>query len=153
MRSWGGILAIVGLGILTGGMLFFGAVMAPLVFTHLPLPVAGAFIRAAFPWYYGFVLASAALAGLGLLLQRKAAAAGPGAVIAVTLWSLLWLLPHMDALKAANNAAGFAFWHNVSVWLNGAELFAALLLLIRAAAVKDRDEARPRRLPQAGIGL
>ena len=79
MRTWGSILAIVGLGILVGGMLFFGAVMAPLVFTHLPLPEAGAFIRAAFPWYYGFTLASAALAALGFLLQhRLRAAAVPG---------------------------------------------------------------------------
>ena len=39
MRAWGSILAILGLGILTGGMLFFGAVMAPLVMwmkTHQP---------------------------------------------------------------------------------------------------------------------
>jgi len=140
MRAWGSILAIVGLGILTGGMLFFGAVMAPLVFTHLPLPEAGAFIRAAFPWYCGFTLASAALALLGLLLQRRLrAAAVPGAVILITAWSLLWLLPKMDALKAANDSAGFSFWHNVSVWLNGGALFAALLLLIRTAAIKNRD--------------
>jgi len=140
MRAWGSILAVVGLGILVGGMLFFGAVMAPLVFTHLPLPEAGAFIRAAFPWYYGFTLASAALALLGLLLQRRLrAAAVPGAVILITAWSLLWLLPKMDALKAANDSAGFSFWHNVSVWLNGGALFAALLLLIRTAAVKNRD--------------
>ncbi len=140
MRGWGSILAIAGLGILVGGMLFFGAVMAPLVFTHLPLPVAGAFIRAAFPWYYGFILASAGLALLGLLLQRRLwAAAVPSAVVLITVWSLLWLLPKMDSLKAANDSARFSFWHSVSVWLNGAELFAALLLLIRTAAVKNRD--------------
>ncbi|MDR3505996.1 MAG: DUF4149 domain-containing protein [Acidocella sp.] len=140
MRVWGSILAILGLGILAGGMLFFGAVMAPLVFTHLPLPVAGGFIRAAFPWYYGFILASATLALLGLLLQHRVLAAlVPGATILITAWALLWLLPHMDVLKAANDSTAFDFWHNVSVWLNGGELLAVLLLLIRTAAIKNRD--------------
>jgi hypothetical protein len=140
MRNWGSILAVLGLGILAGGMLFFGAVMAPLVFTHLPLPVAGGFIRAAFPWYYGFILGSAGLALLGLLLQRRALAAlVPGATILITAWALLWLLPKMDALKAANDSAGFSFWHNISVWLNGGELLAVLLLLIRTAAIKNRN--------------
>jgi hypothetical protein len=35
-----------------GGMTFFSAVMAPLVFTKLPFDTAGAFIRQVFPWYY-----------------------------------------------------------------------------------------------------
>jgi len=34
-----------------GGMIFFSAVMAPLVFTKLPFETAGAFIRQVFPWY------------------------------------------------------------------------------------------------------
>jgi hypothetical protein len=86
------------------------------------------------------VLASAALAGLGLLLQRRLlAAAVPGATILITAWALLWMLPHMDVLKAANDSAGFSFWHNISVWLNGGELLAVLLVLIRTAAIKNRD--------------
>ena len=37
----GNILVALGLAALVGGMLFFGAVMAPLVFTKLPADVAG----------------------------------------------------------------------------------------------------------------
>jgi hypothetical protein len=135
MRSWGNVLALCGLGILAGGMLFFGAVMAPLVFTRLPLPVAGGFIRDAFPWYDSFQLVFAALALLGLLLRRAwVAALVPAVVIAASLWAWLWLLPVMDRLKAANDSAGFSFWHAVSTWVNGAELLLVLLLLIRTAA-------------------
>jgi len=35
-----------------GGMTFFSTVMAPFVFTKLPLETAGPFIRAVFSWYY-----------------------------------------------------------------------------------------------------
>jgi hypothetical protein len=135
MRVWGGILAVLGLSALVGGMLFFGVVMAPLVFLHLPLPVAGPFIRAAFPWYYGYSIGSAAIAGLGFLLRRAwLALLLPLAVMAVTAWLWLYLLPYLDAMKAAHDVAGFTRGHQLSVWLNGAELLAATMLLIRVAA-------------------
>jgi len=131
MKSWGSVLSVLGLGVLAGGMLFFGAVMAPLVFTKLPLPVAGVLIRQAFPWYFWFCGGFAAVALAGLLLQRARAALVPLAVVGLNLWSGAWLLPHMDALKAADDAAGFTFWHGVSTWTNGAELLAVLVVLVR----------------------
>jgi hypothetical protein len=135
MRSWGGVLAVLGLGALAGGMLFFGAVMAPLVFLHLPLPVAGPFIRIAFPWYYGYCIGSSAVAALGFLLRREfLALLVPLAVAGVTAWLWLYLLPALDAMRAAHDAAGFSRGHQLSVWLNGAELLAATMLLIRLAA-------------------
>ncbi len=135
MRPTGGVLAILGLAALAGGILFFGAVMAPLVFLHLPLPVAGPFIRTAFPWYYGYCIGSAGLAGLGFLLRRAwLALLVPVAVAAITAWLWLFLLPVLDGLKAAHDAAGFTRGHQLSVWLNGAELLAVLMQLIRLAA-------------------
>jgi hypothetical protein len=135
MRVWGGILAVLGLSALAGGMLFFGAVMAPLVFLHLPLPVAGPFIRIAFPWYYGYCIGSAAVAALGFLLRRELfALVVPATVAAITAWLWLYLLPVLDAMRTAHDVAGFTRGHELSVWLNGAELFAATLLLVRLAA-------------------
>lgn len=135
MRLWGGILAHLGLAALVGGMLFFGAVMAPLVFTHLPLPVAGPFIRAAFPWYYGFCSGSAAVVVVGLLLRRDwLALLVPVGIILVTAWLWLYLLPALDAMRAAHDVAGFDRGHQLSVWLNGAELLASVMLLVRLAA-------------------
>ena len=51
-----------------GGMTFFSAVMAPLVFTKLPFDTAGAFIRQVFPWYYATMGATTLVALLALLL-------------------------------------------------------------------------------------
>ena len=45
------LLAGLALALTWGGMTFFSAVMAPLVFTKLPLETAGAFIREVFPWH------------------------------------------------------------------------------------------------------
>lgn len=134
MRVWGGVLAVLGLAALAGGMLFFGAVMAPLVFLHLPLPVAGPFIRGAFPWYYDYCIDAAVLAAVGFLLRREfLAVLVPAAIIAVTAWLWAYLLPALDAMKAANDVAGFERGHQLSVWLNGAELLATTMLLIRLA--------------------
>jgi hypothetical protein len=134
MKSWGSILAVVGLGVLAGGMLFFGAVMAPLVFAKLPLPVAGGFIRDVFPWYFGFCAASAAVALAGFLLRREWVALVPAFVMGASVWSGAWLLPVMDALKAGGDEPGFAFWHGVSTGVNGVELLAVLVVLVRLGA-------------------
>ena len=135
MRVAGGMLALLGLMALGGGMLFFGAVMAPLVFTHLPLPVAGPFIRAAFPWYYGYCTLSAGLAALGLWLRRDWwASLVPVAVILVTGWLWFYLLPVLDAAHMLHEVARFTRGHQLSVWLNGAELLAVVMLLLRMGA-------------------
>ncbi|MGE4481234.1 DUF4149 domain-containing protein [Acidocella sp.] len=131
-RRFGGILSLAGLGLLAGGMLFFGAVMAPLVFTRLPLDVAGPFIRAAFPFLYGYCLLFAGLSCLGYLARRRLGAAlVPGFTILGTLWSWFWLMPRLDAWRLADNSAAFARGHDISTWVFGAEFFLVLLLLIR----------------------
>ncbi len=122
----GSILALLGTGLLAGGMLFFGAVMAPLVFTRLPLAVAGPFIRTAFPFLYAYCMATAGIALLGYGLRRSRAALVPGVILLCTLWSWLWMLPHLDALRLAGNHAAFARGHLLSTWLFGLELALAL---------------------------
>jgi hypothetical protein len=132
----GSILAVLGLGLLAGGMVFFGAIMAPLVFTRLPPEVAGPFIRAAFPRYYGFIIGSTLLALIGLLIQgRWGMAVASAAIAGVTLWLWLGWIPHLAALREAGQQAAFDRGHRLSVWLNGAELLAALVMLARLAVV------------------
>ncbi len=130
----GRILSVLGLAALVGGMLFFGAIMAPLVFTKLPPEVIGPFIRATFPRYYAFMLCTTLVGALGSSLQRQwmpllvlLALAG------LTLFLWLWLIPLLNALREAGNMAGFARGHRFSVWVNGAQLLTALWLLARAA--------------------
>jgi len=128
--------ALLGLAPLAGGMLFFGTVMAPLVFQNLAPAVAGPFIRSAFPLFYGFVVICAALSACGfLLLWRIAEAALLFAIVAATYWLWFWQLPHLDALRAAGNTATFTSGHEFSVWVYGAEMFSAFGILIRFALV------------------
>lgn len=128
------ILSVLGLATLVGGMLFFGAVMAPLVFTKLPPDTAGTFIRATFPRYYAFIVISAAVGALGFLLRRQAVPAVVLLlVVAVTVWLWVWLIPYLNAMRDAGNTVAFDRGHRLSVWVNGAELIAALWLLVRAA--------------------
>lgn len=132
MLQAGNVVAVLGLAALVGGMLFFGAVTAPLVFMKLPPDMAGGFIRAAFPRYYAFVTASSVIAGLGLLLRGAAGSAiALFVVAAVTLWLWFWLIPHLNALREAGNMVGFGRGHRLSVWVNGAELVIGVVVLVR----------------------
>jgi hypothetical protein len=134
LTAAGNILTALGLGALAGGMLFFGVVMAPLVFVKLPPDVAGPFIRAAFPFYYAYIIVTATLAACGFLLRRqRVSAIMLLAVVALTYWLWFWFLPHLEVMRLAGDTAGFDFGHKVSVWLNGAELIAAVGLLVKNA--------------------
>jgi hypothetical protein len=134
-RVWGGVFAVLGLAALGGGVLFFGAVMAPLVFLHLPPDVAGQFIRTAFPWYYGYCIASAAVVALGFLMRREwVSVLAALVVIAVTLWLWQDLLPSLDVMRTAHDAAGFAHGHELAVAVNAAVLLAVTTLLVRVGA-------------------
>jgi hypothetical protein len=134
MQATGNVLAVLGLSTLAGGMLFFGAVMAPLIFATLPPDAAGIMIRAAFPRYYGFMVVSATLAAVGFGLRGQAAAVVLLAfVVLATLFAWLWLIPYLNALREAGNMAAFQRGHRLSTWLNGVELLAALWLLVKTA--------------------
>ncbi len=134
MTTTANILSSLGLAALIGGMLFFGAIMAPLVFTKLPPDIAGPFIRATFPRYYAFIIASAAIGALGFLLRRQTLPTiALILIVLATAWLWAWLIPHLNALRDAGNTAAFARGHRLSVWINGAELLTALWLLLRTA--------------------
>lgn len=125
---------------LLGSMAFFSAVMAPLVFIKLDATTAGRFIRGVFPWYYLVVLVLAAVAAGAFAAERPVDAAVMGAV-AVGAWaSRQVLMPrinaHRDRALAGDAAAGRRFdrLHRVSVWVNTAQLLAAVTVMARLAA-------------------
>jgi hypothetical protein len=137
MNTTGRILSSLGLAALFGGMVFFGAILAPLVFIKLQEPVAGDFIRATFPWYYGYMLLTAAISLIGfLLLRRRIEQYVMLAVFLVT--ALLWTvwLPYLEVLRLAGKTDQFNTGHNISVWINGAQLLALIFLLVRTAIQK-----------------
>jgi len=134
MPKTASILTLLGLAFLTGGMVFFGAIVAPLVFTQLPPNIAGPFIRTMFPFYYAYLATTALLATIGYALSRQRVSMFvSAAIVVVTIWLWFWWIPALDAMRLAGDAAGFARGHTLSVWVNGAQLLAALGLLLRAA--------------------
>jgi membrane protein implicated in regulation of membrane protease activity len=113
---------------LLGAMLFFPAVVAPVVFTSLPEAQAGAFLRSMFPRYYAFMIALSLIAAL-LFLAVSDESAYQAAIVCVfvgvsTLWVRQWLLPRIntarDAQLAGDIKAGRRFdrEHKLSVGIN-----------------------------------
>ena len=132
-------LALLSLALLLGGMVFFAAVVAPLVFTRLPPEWSGRFIRQVFPVYYLWVLGTAAAAAVALLPLRLPDALAMAALAAATAWLRQGLMPRINALSDAAQAGdaaarpAFARAHRLSVIVNFVQLLAAAVVLVRFA--------------------
>ena len=129
------ILAEIGLlmaAILLGAMLFFAAVVAPLVFTGLDSATAGRFIRRMFPWYYLVIFVLASLATLFFLSGAPNNGAIMALVAAGAALSRQVLMPKINRLRdaqlAGDTEAGPRFdrLHRMSVWINNAQILALL---------------------------
>ena len=133
------LLADFAVALLLGGMVFFAAVIAPLVFTRLPAEHAGRFIRAVFPFYYLYVLATAAVGAAALVWSDLAAAMALAAVASVTIWLRQVLMGRINALSDAAQAGEegargrFDRAHRLSVIINTLQLLAAAWSLARIA--------------------
>ncbi|MFT8243291.1 DUF4149 domain-containing protein [Roseomonas sp. BN140053] len=80
------VAALFATALMLGGMVYFAAGVAPLVFTRLPPEHAGRFIRQVFPNYYLYVLATAAASGVALLPSRPVDAWAMLLVAGATAW-------------------------------------------------------------------
>jgi hypothetical protein len=128
------VIALFAIALLLGGMVFFAALIAPLVFRVLPADQGGRFIRALFPRYYLWVLGCAAAAAVSLFPLSKPDAGIMAVVAGLAWWLRQSLMPRINALsdlaKAGDAEAqkGFDRAHKLSVVAN-------LLQMIAAAAV------------------
>jgi len=105
-----------------GAMLFFAAVVAPLVFAHFPEADAGPFIRRLFPRYYdvlAVVTALGSLFALGTLVGALMSA-----VMVLFVFSRFWLMPRINAARDAGREKRFALMHRASVVINVAQILA-----------------------------
>ncbi len=132
MESIPALAALFSLALLFGGMVFFAAVVAPLVFTRLPFDVAGPFIRQVFPVYYLWVLGCSAAAAVALFPLSKPAAGILAAVAGLAVWLRQGLMPRINALSDRAQATGdaeakrgFDRMHRLSVVANLLQLVAA----------------------------
>lgn len=123
---------------LLGSMVFFPAVVAPLVFRTLPADNAGAFLRSMFPRYYLWGAALSAVA-LAATLGRPVVDAVVLAVVLVGfVVSRQLLMPGINAARDAMVAGGgaqarqrFRRLHGLSVLVNVAQIALLGLLLLR----------------------
>jgi hypothetical protein len=129
------VLALVLVAALFGGMLFFAALFAPMVFRNLPREEAAAFMRGIFPVYHRIMGIVAILAILPLAPQWSygpevalLAAVAAGFVFANTV-----LRPRIDAARDSGRTAAFRRLHRASVVLNMGQLAAVTVVLVRLA--------------------
>ena len=130
-------IAVFALALQLGGMIFFAAVMAPLVFTKLPASEAGEFIRAVFPVYYIYVLVTSVLSALALATKWDGAVRA--VVASLTIWLRQGLMPRINTLSDAARSGDLAAKrrfdaaHRMSVALNVAQIIATGGVLARVA--------------------
>ncbi len=133
------LLADFAVALLLGGMVFFAAVVAPLVFTRLPPEHAGRFIRGLFPFYYLYVLATSAVGAVALAWSDPPASVSLTIVAAVTLWLRQGLMGRINTLtdkaRTGNEDARAQFdrAHRLSVIVNAAQLLAVAWSFARVA--------------------
>ena len=122
---------------LFGGMMLYSFGFAPIVFSALPAEDAGRFIRAAFPWYYLFVIATAGFGGLILLPSNSRSGALALAIAAGALYARQVLMPRINAARdkqiQGDSVAKrrFGLLHGLSVALNFVQMVAAGYVLYR----------------------
>ena len=132
---------VVAAACLLGGMVFFAAILAPLVFTKLDGATAARFIRATFPRYYLYVAVAAALGAVGLIWADRLSGVVLLVVALLTVWLRQGLMPTLNRLRdaglagdAASNAR-FDKMHRVSVGVNMVQMVAVLLVVVRVGLV------------------
>ncbi len=124
-------LAVLTTALLFGGMALYSFGFAAFLFTALPPDVAGATLRRAFPAFYLFVIAVAAI-GAGLLWPLDAVAAGLMAAIAITtVPSRQLLMPAINAATDQGMRQRFKWLHGMSVVITLAHIVAAGAVLVR----------------------
>ncbi len=129
------LVGLLAVALLLGGMAFFAAVIAPVVFRVLPAEPAGRFIRAVFPVYYLWVAGTAAAGAVALFPFSKTDAGILAAVAGLAVWLRQVLMPRINALsdraKAGEDAAArpFARAHRLSVLANLLQMVAAAVVL------------------------
>lgn len=127
--------ALFTLALIIGGMVFFAAVMTPLVFTKLPPEISGPFIREVFPVF------SKVMAGLSIisaaLIWKHSSVYALLAVFFLFIWTWKWLMPKINQFRdeelGGNKKAGKAFnmLHKLSVYINLAQMIIVTVVFLK----------------------
>lgn len=151
------VLSVGAVGAWLGIMAFFSFVATPTLFRTMERSVAGAAAAAVLPGYYasGLVLCVLALVTLGLrVLSREPrwgwsvlAAALTTAMLGLVLWSLVVVVPAVEAARGAGDSTRFVLAHRRAVSLNLLTMLCGALVLGLEAVSRRRE--RPSATPPA----
>jgi p-aminobenzoyl-glutamate transporter AbgT len=147
---------LLALGCWLGAMVFFSFIIAPIIFTRLPIAEAGKVVAGIFPRYYALdsvlgiialVLAVYFATTRGARGWWSGAAAALVIALALTLYAGFVVRPRIDAIRTVAEAehpdpaqkAEFDNLHRLSVILNG-----AVMLLNVAALAASAGALTPR---------
>ena len=125
------LVAILTTALLFGGMTLYSFGFAAFLFKALPASAAGAALRLAFPWFYLFVVATAALAALMWWSHDIAAAAVMAAVAFSTIPVRQLLMPAINRATDAGDRLRFKWLHGASVLVTLSHIVATGWLLAR----------------------
>lgn len=124
-------LALLTTALLFGGMVLYSFGFAAFLFTALPAETAGPTIRRAFPHFYLFVIAGAALSAALLAPTDLISAAIMAAIALTTIPTRQILMPAINAATDAGNKRGFGMLHGLSVVITLIHIVAAATVLHR----------------------
>lgn len=127
------ITTLLATAFLFGGMVLFSFGFAAFLFTNLPADDAGMLLRRAFPHFYLWCIALAALCAALWYLQNELGAALLAVVALTTIPARQVLMPAINAATDAGNKRRFNQLHGLSVVITLAHIglvaYALTLLL------------------------
>ena len=133
------LLAIIGVALQFGGMMYFAFIFTPMVFRFKDAQEASRFLRQVFPVFYRLNIAISIFPALMLFPGRvyHVEVATLLAVAAVFLFKARVLLPIAEAARVKKNTTKFKITHRVSVLLYVIQLLALLVVLIKLVTKID----------------
>lgn len=108
-------LAVLSTALLFGGMTLYSFGFAAFLFTALPAKTAGQALRQAFPWFYAFVIVTAALAAVLWWSHDMRFALLMAAVAVSTVPLRQLLMPAINRATDAGQRRRFQCLHGLSV--------------------------------------
>ncbi len=123
--------ALLVTAVLFGGMVVYSFGFAAFVFSALPADIAGPTIRRAFPHFYLFVMAVAALGALLLWQSDPLSSALLALVALTTMPTRQILMPAINAATDAGDKRRFKLLHTLSVVITLAHIAVAAFVLAR----------------------
>ncbi|MBR1090154.1 DUF4149 domain-containing protein [Bradyrhizobium manausense] len=125
--------ALLATALLFGGMVLYSFGFAAFIFNVLPTELAGTVIRRAFPYFYLFVLFTAAAAMMATL-HDVIAPTILGIIAATTIFARQVLMPAINQATDARNRTRFRTLHAISVLITLAHIAGSGWVLVRLAS-------------------